>query len=336
MKKTKIYLTDILKPYTEKSYEEQYEIVMKSIHSGEIEPVKSSGLNGRKPALPLSYWKYEEEPDYSDVLEELTYKIHPMLDISYYKAHPDKYAKDRANILLFSEYLEKNRELLDLPETMNERSFEIFRREKFFQGEGGLKLCDRLGIGMDKLNFYHTSEPLAYYSYSKKRKQNILIIENKDTFYELRRYLQRMDRKILGIEFDTVIYGAGKGIWKTFLDYAGGAEEYFRGDNPLFYFGDIDYEGIFIYEKLAMEKWHDIEGNKITIRPYIPAYQAALDKALLIGMEGLPDMKEKQNNNIGTVFFDFFEDERKQQMVDILLAGKYIPQEILNEHDWRK
>lgn len=39
MKRKKIYLTDILKPYTEKSYEEQYEIIMKSIHSGEIESV---------------------------------------------------------------------------------------------------------------------------------------------------------------------------------------------------------------------------------------------------------------------------------------------------------
>ncbi len=35
--------------------------------------------------------------------------------------------------------------------------------------------------------------------------------------------------RILGKQFGTVIYGAGKGIWKTFADYVNGAESYFLG-----------------------------------------------------------------------------------------------------------
>ena len=65
---------------------------------------------------------------------------------------------------------------------MNERSFEIFRREKFFQREGGLEFCRKIGISREQLAFYETSEPLSYYSRSKQTPQNILIVENKDTF----------------------------------------------------------------------------------------------------------------------------------------------------------
>ena len=85
----------------------------------------------------------------------------------------------------------------------------------------------------------------------------ILIIENKDTFYDIRRYISQTG-SILGKEFDTVIYGAGKGIWSTFADYVNQAEEYFGADNRLYYFGDLDYEGILIYE-------HIVKGNQIQI-----------------------------------------------------------------------
>ena len=59
---------------------------------------------------------------------------------------------------------------------MNERSFEIFKKEKFFQKEGGIKFCEKLGIDRNKLNYYETSEPLSYYSHSKDFPQNILIM----------------------------------------------------------------------------------------------------------------------------------------------------------------
>ena len=45
-------------------------------------------------------------------------------------------------------------------------------------------------------------------------------------------------------------------------------------------------------------------------------------------------LQEKQNANIGTLFLDAFKDMRKDQICKILKMGKYIPQEILNEHDW--
>ena len=52
------------------------------------------------------------------------------------------------------------------------------------------------------------------------------------------------------------------------------------------------------------------------------------------GMDRLPDTKENQNHHIGTVFLDAFPEEKKSEILNILENGKYIPQEILNEHDW--
>ena len=63
--------------------------------------------------------------------------------------------------------------------------------------------------------------------------------------------MNHVDNRILGKMFDTVIYGAGKGIYRTFSDYVQGAEDYFNAENMLYYFGDLDYEGILIYEHLA-------------------------------------------------------------------------------------
>ena len=218
MKKTKIGLKDIADAHPEMDYLQLYEYIMQMVDNGELLPIKRAKTNGRKPALPLSFWKIrEEQDDYAEVYEELDYRLNPQLHTEYYRKNPQAYLKDRDKILLLSNYLDCHSELLKIPETMNERSFEIFHREKFFQEEGGLNFCKRLGISREMLGFYETSEPLSYYSRSKKTPQNILIIENKDTFYDIRRYISQTG-SILGKEFDTVIYGAGKGIWSTFAD----------------------------------------------------------------------------------------------------------------------
>ena len=327
MKRRKILLKDIISQHSDMEYQQLYAYVMGLIENKELEPMKSAKNNGRTPALPISFWKYEKERDYTAVYEELKYKYHPLINTSYYREHPERYEADKNNLQLLSDYLKDHSELLKIKETMNERSFEIFHREKFFQKEGGLEFCKRVAVDVDKLGFYGTSEPLSYYSHSKRTPQNILIIENKDTFFDIRRYMNKGHNRILGKEFDTLIYGAGKGIWKTFSDYINGAETYFMGDNQLFYFGDLDYEGILIYERL-------IESTSAVIHIFTEAYEAMLDKALRIGFSALPYMKEKQNTNIGTRFLDKFEDMRKVQICEILEMGRYIPQEILNEHDW--
>lgn len=344
MKKCKVKLEDIINEYPELDYPELCAQVAQLIERGALLPVKCAKNNGRKPALPLRFWKLEEEPDFTEIYEELKYKYHPLINTSYYRTHPELYEADRSKLQLLSNYLRDHSDLLTVKETMNERSFEIFHREKFFQREGGLEFCRKAGIEAAKLSFYETSEPLSYYSCSKQSPQNILIIENKDTFFDIRQCMNKGSNRILGTEFGTVIYGAGKGIWKTFADYVNGAENYFLEDNTLFYFGDLDYEGILIYEHLIAQNWNprtDRAGGKrsdmawtVDIQLFMSAYEKMLDKALKIGFNNLPDMKEKQNANIGTAFLKTFNTVRRSQIEEILNSGKYIPQEILNEHDW--
>lgn len=297
MKKHKVYLQELSAEFSEADYSKFYEVVMRRIENGELVPMKSAKNNGRKPALPLCFWEYEKEADYTELYEELKYRYHPRINTFYYREHPECYERDR---------------------------------EKYFQREGGLELCKRVAITPETLAFYETSEPLSYYSCSKQTPQNILIIENKDTFFDIRRYMNSGNDRIMGREFGTVIYGAGKGIWKTFEDYVNGAERYFLGKNALFYFGDLDFEGILIFEHLIEQKQYRESGIHI----FKEAYEKMLDKAWQLGFSRLPDMKEKQNANIGTSFLSAFDAERRHQIRELLDMGKYIPQEILNEHDW--
>ena len=72
--------------------------------------------------------------------------------------------------------------------------------------------------------------------------------------------------------------------------------------------------------------------NRWEILPFCPAYAAMLDKGGRVSE--LPDTKEHQNRNISQTFFSYFTPGQVQRMREILEAGKYIPQEILNITDF--
>ena len=92
-------------------------------------------------------------------------------------------------------------------------------------------------------NIYETTEPLAYYSRTRNIPQNLLILENKDTFFSMRRHLLEGNEEILGIKIDTLIYGAGKGIFRSFEDFDLCVEPYMQAEgNRIFYFGDAVLE----------------------------------------------------------------------------------------------
>lgn len=312
------------------SYEEQYYYIKKLLENKKIRPVLASGTNGKKPALYREYWLTEEKKDYTELEEELKYQITPLLSVDYYLAHPDIYLQDRQWVLLLNDYLKNKRENLSYPESLNERSFEIWGREKFLSREQGRKILRRCGLGESSLNIYGTTEPLAYYSHTREVPQNLLILENKDTFYSMRRHLLEGKKKIFGVPVGTLIYGAGKAILKSFQDFDLCVEPYMKEQgNAIYYFGDLDYEGIGIYENLA-----GISGEKWKIMPYLPAYEAMLKKASQV--KELPDTKEKQNRKNCGLFFSCFPEEAVRAMDKILRQGKYIPQEILNITDFQK
>ena len=342
----RISLDDLLRTRQNLSYQEQYEYICRLIEKAQIKPVKASKTNGKKPALYREYWILEERKDYSTYIEEIKYTFSTMLSVDYYLAHPDIYEKDRPWVLMLNEYLKEHTDEIILQESLNERSFEIWNREKFLDREQGKKILKRCGIELEFLNVYRTTEPLAYYTHTRNTPQNLLILENKDPFFSMRNYLlnsssecslkkqsiqstQKQEHtKIFNVEIGTLIYGAGKGILRSFEDFDLCAEPYMKyPENTIFYFGDLDYEGIGIYENLA-ERFKD----RWEIKPFIPAYEAMLKKAEKVKM--LPETKENQNRNISRQFFSCFDESTVRKMQEILEADKYIPQEILNTADF--
>lgn len=309
-------------------YQEQYHYIRKMLEQGDIRPLLASGMNGKKPALYREYWLAEEKKDYSKLEEELKYRMIPQISVDYYLKHPENYEQDRTWVLLLNDYLREQQERLAYSESLNERSFEIWGREKFLSKERGRKILKRCGLTETELNVYSTTEPLAYYSYTKEVPQNLLILENKDTFYSMRRSMLEANTEFFGVKMGTLIYGAGKGILRSFCDFDLCVEPYMKNpENHIYYFGDLDYEGIGIYEKLAgmFEKRWKIE-------PFCPAYEAMLCKVREI--ERLPDTKEQQNRNIGMLFFSYFNKMQTEEMKQILESETYVPQEILNITDF--
>lgn len=324
----RITLEKLLHSKRELSYTEQYRYIMHLLQEGSIRPLKASGTNGKHPALYREYWRVEEPKDYSHFEDELKYQITPQISVGYYLAHPESYEQDRPWVLMLNEYLKAGGNRLKFPESLNERSFEIWNREKFLSKEQGRKILKRCGMGGDFLNVYETTEPLAYYSHTREVPQNLLILENKDTFYSMRRHLLEGNDTIFGIRIGTLIYGAGKGILRSFQDFDLCAEPYMNdAGNRIYYFGDLDYEGIGIYENLANRC-----SERREIVPFIPAYEAMLEKAEKV--KQLPDTKERQNRNPGEKFWLYFEETQVRQMRLILESGVYIPQEILNIMDF--
>ncbi|MDE6218895.1 MAG: hypothetical protein K2G51_00390 [Lachnospiraceae bacterium] len=363
MKKTN--LDALSAKYRISDYKELHAKVIALIDSQKIKPVKASGKNGKSPALYREYWVIEEKQDVSQYINELNYEIAPGISTDYYQAHIDQYIQDRQWVLLLNDYI-KNHDFMTLM-SENERSFDIWHREKFLKQEQGKKILKRCGLETDFLNYYRTTEPIAYYSATRQTPQNLLIVENKDTFYSMRKCLMNTGQReksgmrgsvincpelsrqtepicqinnsknlpenaahpICGEQIGTLIYGAGKGIIAAFSDFAISGEPYMTAQgNKILYFGDLDYEGIGIYENFA-----SAYGSQYDIQLLKSAYELMLAKADRIGIENLPLTKEGQNRKIDNLFLNQFSQAQQAKIKEILEQDRYVPQEILNIAD---
>lgn len=327
----KIHLDALSAKYNISEYKALYAKIIALLQDNKIKPVKASGTNGKSPALYKEYWIIEEKQDMSCYLNELNYALVPSISTDYYRAHISQYLEDRPWVLLLNDYLKQGNFMTQMSE--NERSFDIWHREKFLKQEQGKKILKRCGLETGVLNYYKTTEPVAYYCATRQTPQKLLVIENKDTFYSMRRYLYGEGSRIFGTEIGTVIYGAGKGILRSFEDFRFCVEPHVNAPgNEILYFGDFDYEGIGIYERLAELFAGGVDRREI--QPFVRAYEKMLEKAAVRGQDFLPETSENQNRNLSGLFFRYFADSVTGQMRRILESGKYIPQEIINITDF--
>ena len=325
----RISLEQLISESKASAYLQQYRYVCHKIETGQIKPVKNSPLNGKMPALHTRYWILEQTPDNTSRIEELQFLIAPCIQTDYYLNHLEVYETERKWVRLLSRYFKNQGQKIPEPVSVNERSFQIWGREKFLQREQGKKILAHCGVSMEQLSVYRTTEPLAYFSAGRQIPQTVLIVENKDTFYSMRRLLLDGPRTMFGEEIATVVYGAGKGILRSFSDFGFCVEPYMNApQNRILYFGDLDYEGIGIYERL----WELFCGEH-EIEPFWGAYQAMVQKAEAYGTDFLPEMSAGQNKRLSGRFWECFAAGLRERMERILEAGKYVPQEILNISD---
>ncbi len=282
---------------------------------------------GKKPNHNGLYFKYkinkENEKKDNQLVTEMIKNIAYPAAIDYYVKHPEEYSNDKDVINIISDYLKKKE---DNMVTVNERAYELFGDEKFFKGDEksrsrGEIVLKRLGLNYSHLGCIETVEP--FFSFYKKdfhlkHLRNIYIIENKDTFWSIKKYL--MDLSV-GIDLDMLIYGEGKKILSSFKF----VDEY--EINPqidtFFYFGDLDAEGINIYCDLKAKF------PEYNIRPFNQGYQAIFEIGFMRELVKTPKQQKVSEDNIEK-FIKEFDENLAIKIKRIINEGFYIPQEALS------
>jgi hypothetical protein len=304
-------------------YREFCNTINRLVEEGKLIPTKGGrDTNGKLPPLAKKYRIVEVKKNYdkAELLTEIQNKFPLKYKRNYYKNHLDQYQMDRIYIMMMCSY--HNRKDLPLKDAMsyNERLYDIFNHEKSVFTTPLQTILNRLGLDEDYLNFYKTPEPFIYYSSNENEKQKILIVENKDTWYTLRRLLQE------GYEgFDSIIYGEGKKILSSIEELKEHQKSYFRNtENSYRYFGDLDDEGLNIFLSLA-DRVPEIN---------IKLWQEGYDKMLELAEKNNRWRVYKPQRSIGeekiSKLFPDWDYERINRVVSRFLENEYIPQEILN------
>lgn len=322
-------------------YEKYFCIVMQLIEYGILLPVKSSGANGMRPPLYKRYTILKAQADYKEFLQQIRL-LHSKLNVEGYLTNPERFLHHEAWLIPLDNFLKNNIKSLEAPASINERSFQIFRQEKALKENKELSLVLNFNHGLrEALNYYYTPEPFFMHyitqwevggvnvlNTGRLRQLNILIIENKDTWYTLKSILKVRHNNLSGIAFDALLYGEGKKISRKNDSLSDFDKNFFGGSRTsYFYFGDLDFEGISIFRDLVNTN----PGLEIQLMKelYIKMFESAN------GIE-LPITKENQNQKALKWFLSSFNEDQQNKILSILQAGKYVPQEILNYSDFLK
>lgn len=308
------------------------ELIAQLVEENRLRPIKARKSNGMNP--PLFNWYQRNTSLDGFSLEEqrrLLKLYHPKLDLAYYLKRPDTYKRDQPYLQALDKYLRLPLDGQARPVTINERSFEIFRDEKFLASAHGQTMLEAVGLDLGDLNCHRTYEPFFYCQAANLELQageislNILIVENKDTFFSFKALFQESITTWDGIAFQLLIYGEGRKILRS-LSFLG---ELFPGGkvpaNTLcHYFGDLDPEGIAIYDELA--RTYKPQGIKIAAARF---FYAELYKR---HGSYAPNLTAAQRQNPGAIerFTEEFEPPLRDGLRDLLQSGKYLPQEGLS------
>lgn len=297
-------------------------LIIRYVEEEQLEPIKSARKNGRRPALYNKYRILKPVSDYSSVLEDIKL-LHPKFNHSKYAKQPEMYIKYREEINLLSNFLWQNEELLENQMSINERSFQIWGIEKLLKEKTVINSIFHYNDwDLSLLNFYETPEPFFEYNFANENEMNILIIENKDTWFSIRKIMREDGLNHLFRKYHILLYGEGKKI----ISRNNRLKEYdqlLKGStNTYYYFGDLDYEGIEIYQTLLFNN-KDLSINLCT---ELYSWMVQEAKKYI-----LPKTKSGQRKVDIHEFLKDFDEVESEDIKNILNNGLYIPQEILNK-----
>jgi len=313
--------------FQESDYGRFHIAVENLVERGVLVPVKSSKRNGRLPPLFNKYRIIKPPDDYTGYLESVR-RLNPILNISGYLQRPELYKKHLNVVEGISQYLWFTKDLLTMPMSRKERSFSVWGREKLIDEQNAL-VRDVLkfnGLDEDFLHYYDTPEPFFEYLHDRDTPMTVLVIENKDTWFTLRKLMQATGKNcIAGTVVNVLLYGEGNKITKrgALEDYSATMLGSEAGQTPHFlYFGDLDWEGLRLFFRTR-------EANpSLELKPFSALYRLMLELAKTIELPKSLD----QRGVIAPLleFLALLGLPEEESLAALLVKGKYIPQEIIH------
>lgn len=302
-------------------YDEFASIIFQLNQRNILQPIKASGVNGKSPLLANTYKinKSLLQQDVREKVKQLKKVFHKDIWIEYYLTKSmDELQQDLPALILLNNYLQENNFPCNKA-LAQERSFEIFHNEKYITQEGGKHLLEKVKV-WNQLEIWPIADPISFAIHPEllsRDKHNLLIVENKATFYSL---LPILKESI----FTALIYGQGNAINGTItvlkdqlpIDYS---------KVSYYYFGDLDAQGITI--------WYFLN-QKIDAKPAIPFYKACLNRSAAVGKE-----YQRINKTALDAFLNYFNEYDQLKILETIQEGLYYPQEILKTNElqeiWR-
>jgi len=284
---------------------------------GKIVRLKNAQVYSRDTRIATKYQKQKTNfPNEEETKNKIQAYFHPQMQLSTYFKNLEQFKKDQCYLEKISSFL-LNKSAWEPYLSVNERSFEIFGNEKFLGSAAGLKILSMIGLSFEQLACYETYEPFFHFGFVTRSTENILIVENKDTFFSLKKLFQEGTTRWENKHFSMLIYGEGNKITKS-INYL--EELKVPIETSIFYFGDLDPEGISIYERLRQGKEREIHIMKIF---YVELWKRRKNSKI-IGKE------QKWNQTAIDNFLSNFNTQEQTEIHNYLLEKNYVPQEALN------
>lgn len=326
IKNNRFYYYEFMEAYHIDDYETLRSKIDALMKQGKIVPIKKSGLTSFRPSIYQEYKKMIHKPDFSYLENEIR-ALHPTLNISGYLNNTGTYAKNQDAVRTLSDYLWNKKEELEWEMSVKERSYAIWKDEKFLESKAGRQICSQNGFTFESLNCFYAPESFFHIDLPhSKRKTTALIIENKDTWYSIGRVLKKMKEEQLfwGLECNLLIYGEGNKVTRNnaITEFM---QDYTNHEFEVYYAGDIDVAGINML-------YGCMEANpKIVIQPFISLYKRMIKETEVDALMGTADNRGLAYREEFLACFTRYEQEILRKVLD---NNKRIPQEILNYHDY--